>query len=53
LGTSLSLRETSDFGEPKWIDILVHGEVAALRILDNNGNDGGEEQWICNDLVNI
>ncbi|CAK5013304.1 unnamed protein product [Meloidogyne enterolobii] len=52
LWTSLSLRETSDFGEPKWIDILVHGEVAALRILDNNGDDGGEEQWICNDLTN-
>uniref|UniRef100_A0A915N461 Laminin G domain-containing protein n=1 Tax=Meloidogyne javanica TaxID=6303 RepID=A0A915N461_MELJA len=50
LGTSLSLRETSDFGEPKWIDILVHGEVAAFRILDNSENDGGEDQWICNDL---
>uniref|UniRef100_A0A1I8BCV2 LAM_G_DOMAIN domain-containing protein n=1 Tax=Meloidogyne hapla TaxID=6305 RepID=A0A1I8BCV2_MELHA len=52
LGTSLSLRESSDSGEPKWIDILVHGEVAAIRILDSNGNDRGEEKWICNDLTN-
>ncbi|KAF7635049.1 hypothetical protein Mgra_00005490 [Meloidogyne graminicola] len=48
LGTSLSLINNSEFIEPKWIDILINGEIAAIRILNENSNDGGEKEWICN-----